>query len=59
MNNQTKTCPICGKAYTFASHMVGDQSICSDCREAGRKAVKAPDTEEQKRRRREHFGGES
>ena len=56
MNEQIIVCKICGKRYPFFSMLVGDQSICPGCRSAQNRAIKQPDTEEQKKRRREAFG---
>lgn len=53
--NQKSKCPICGKIYETYSHYVGDQSKCGACRSAEEKAVRSPDTEEQKRRRAKYF----
>jgi hypothetical protein len=43
--------------YRVYSMTVLPQDVCGACHAARERAMKAPDTEEQKRKRREAFGG--
>jgi endogenous inhibitor of DNA gyrase (YacG/DUF329 family) len=55
ITEQTVKCPVCGRPYKFYAFMAGDQSACPACVKAAESAVKAPDTPEQIRRRREAY----
>lgn len=37
---QVAKCKFCGKLYEFYSHMVGDQSVCPDCRAEAKKNMR-------------------
>lgn len=54
--NGTAKCGICGKPYKFYSMMVGDQSACPACVQAGEDACRRPSNSGEERARREFFG---
>lgn len=57
--NPIITCPVCGAPYQFYAMMVGDQTICPDCRAARNQALDKPSPEqeaERRRRRKAAFG---
>lgn len=54
---QTLKCNICDRPYVFYPYSAADQSACPACVAEAQRAVRRPDTDEERRRRDRYFNG--